>query len=153
MRSAAEENGVSDRIVLRGFCETRDLDRALDETGPGSLILCDIEGGEKALLDPSLTPALAHADLLVETHDDLVAGCTRTLIQRFEKTHDILSIFAEPRTAADFPSEKLPALAKLAPATAVELMNERRTGVQEWLYMTAHARAGVADGCGEPMPS
>ena len=153
VRSAAEENGVSDRIVLRGFCETHDLDRALDETGPGSLILCDIEGGEKALLDPSLTPALAHADLLVETHDDLVAGCTRTLIQRFEKTHDILSIFAEPRTAADFPSEKLPALAKLAPATAVELMNERRTGVQEWLYMTAHARAGVADSYGERMPS
>ncbi|MEN3794734.1 hypothetical protein [Fulvimarina sp. MAC3] len=137
VRRAAEENGVSDRIELRGFCESSDLDQALIEAGPKSLVVCDIEGGEKALLDPEKSPELANADILVETHDGLLLGCTRTMVERFEATHDIVSILARPRTMVDFPFDKLPLLPTLVPETAIELMNERRTGLQEWLFMTA----------------
>ncbi|MFT2210266.1 hypothetical protein ACLJYM_00075 [Rhizobium giardinii] len=138
----ARMNGVADRIRVEGFCDTADLQNALAAAGPRPFVLCDIEGGEKALLDNSRIPELNQADILVETHDGLVPGCTSLLLERFGKTHDITSIYARPRSARDFPSDKLPFLAKWMPRTAVELMNERRTGVQEWLFMTARSGPG-----------
>lgn len=33
-------------------------------------VLCDIEGGEAAVLDPTVAPALRDFDLLVETHPE-----------------------------------------------------------------------------------
>jgi hypothetical protein len=137
----ARTNGVADRITMHGFCDIADLQKALAETNSRSLVLCDIEGGEKVLLDNEKIPELNHADILVETHDGLVAGCSKTLLQRFSETHDITSIYARPRAARDFPAKKLPVIAKWLPRTAVELMNERRTGVQEWLFMTSRQPA------------
>lgn len=133
---AARMNGVSDRVELKGFCTSTDLQASLAEAGPRPFILCDIEGGEKELLDNGRIPELNNADILVETHDGLVQGCTSLLLQRFGGTHDIISIYARARMLEDFPSHKLPFLAKWIPGTAVELMNERRTGTQEWLFMT-----------------
>ena len=137
----ARTNAVADRITMHGFCDTAGLQKALAETGSRALILCDIEGGEKVLLDNERIPELNQADILVETHDGLVAGCSKVLLQRFSETHDITSIYARPRTALDFPVKKLPLIAKWLPRTAVELMNERRTGIQEWLFMTPHRPA------------
>lgn len=134
---AAQANGVAERIRVDGLCTPAELVRELKLTTPPTLVLADIEGGEIELLDPAVVEALAGVDALVETHDGLRPGCTRTLIERFAETHDIERITARPRTFADFPRERLPLLARLIPETAVELMNERRTGVQEWLYMTA----------------
>jgi hypothetical protein len=138
----ARMNGVADRIKMEGFCTTADLQDSLVEAGPRPFILCDIEGGEKALLDNSRIPELNQADILVETHDGLVPGCSKALLQRFSETHEITSIDARPRTIRDFPSHKLPFLARWLPGTAVELMNERRTGVQEWLFMSSRERRG-----------
>ena len=140
----ARANGVADRITLRGFCTAPDLRDALDKAGSRPFILCDIEGGEKELLDNSSIPELNGADILVETHDGLVRGCTERLVQRFSATHDIKSVYARPRTMADFPAKELPFLARWMSGTAVELMNERRTGVQEWLFMTPR-RTGETD--------
>lgn len=137
----ARANGVADRIRLGGFCTLADLSQTLSKSGSRPFILCDIEGGEKILLDNSAIPALNKADILVETHDGLVPGCTQLLLQRFGASHEITSIYARPRTIADFPAKELPTLAKWMPGTAVELMNERRTGVQEWLFMTPRQAA------------
>lgn len=138
----ARMNGVADRIKMEGFCTAADLQNSLTGAGFRPFILCDIEGGEKALLDNSRIPELNQADILVETHDALVPGCSTILLQRFSQTHEISSIYARPRTARDFPSGKLPLLAKWMPRTAVELMNERRTGIQEWLFMRARSHRG-----------
>jgi hypothetical protein len=40
----------------------------------------------------------------------------------------------------DFPRDFLPRLCRWFPALAVELMNERRTGQQRWLMLTANSR-------------
>jgi hypothetical protein len=135
----ARMNGVDRRITMKGFCQAGDLQDALRTAGSRPFILCDIEGGEKELLDNERIPELNRADILVETHDGLIAGCSAALRERFGETHDIRSIYARPRTLRDFPSDKLPSLAKWMPGTTVELMNERRTGVQEWLFMTPRA--------------
>lgn len=137
---AARENGVAARVRLGGFCMAADLKDALSRSSGRSLVLCDIEGGEKDLLDDSRVPELAATDILVETHDGLVPGCSALLLQHFAGTHDVQSFYARPRTLEDFPSAELPQLAKWMPGTAVELMHERRTGVQEWLFLTAKQR-------------
>ena len=152
IRLTAKLNGVSDRVSLRGFCTCPELQRALLEGGPRPFVLCDIEGGEKELLDNDKIPELNTADILVETHDGLMQGCRELMIQRFCETHDIKSIVARPRSLADFPSELLPALPKWLPDTTVELMNERRTGIQEWLFMTARRTSKPAKRNWAPRP-
>lgn len=132
---AARLNGVADRLTLRGLCDSASLKRELGGARGPTLIFADIEGAEADLLDPETVDELCRADMLVETHDDLRRGCTELLIRRFEQTHDIERICSRPRALTNFPSRQLPALAKCMPATAVELMSERRRGTQEWLYL------------------
>ena len=44
------------------------------------------------LLAPQKAPALAGMDLIVESHECLVPGITKALIERFSSTHDITVI-------------------------------------------------------------
>ncbi|EWY37087.1 hypothetical protein N825_21820 [Skermanella stibiiresistens SB22] len=137
LRHSAELNGVADRFTINGFCEPPDLKRALGASEGRTLLISDIEGGEIDLLDPARARELDITDILVETHDAFVPGCTETLIDRFSATHNIERITARPRTLKDFPKNILPWLPRRMPDLAVELMNERRTGLQQWLYMEA----------------
>lgn len=133
----AAANGVADRIAIHGSCTAALLGaRLADAEGP-VLVLMDIEGGEVDLLDLEMTPELARADILVETHDAFVADATKTLARRFQDTHDVTCYTARARELGDFPPDFLPSLKRWFPDLAVELMNERRTGLQRWLLMTA----------------
>jgi hypothetical protein len=134
---SARANGVQDRIALQGACDAPALRHHLQmEVGP-SLVLMDIEGGEAELLDPLAVPQLWQADILVETHDAFVPHVTETLIERFQPTHHIERYTARPRLPNDFPPDFLPKLKRRFPRLAVELMDERRTGLQQWLFLTA----------------
>jgi hypothetical protein len=137
LRRTAEANGVADRVRLQGFCRHCDLERELRRARAPALVIADIEGGEVELLDPARIDGLRRADILVETHDALAPGATEILISRFRATHDIERIWSRPRRLPDFPREALPRLARYLPGTAVELMNERRGGRQQWLFLTA----------------
>jgi hypothetical protein len=53
------------------------------------LVLCDIEGAEKDLLDPDVAPSLKGMDLIVESHECLLPGITQLLLNRFKDTHQI----------------------------------------------------------------
>lgn len=57
--------------------------------GQRVLVVCDIEGAEKDLLNPQAAPALSGMDLIVESHECLLPGITQALIDRFKATHDI----------------------------------------------------------------
>jgi hypothetical protein len=140
---AAELNGVASRFELRGFCRPEDLSSELAELNGPALVLADIEGGEVDMLDPVKVAGLTDVDILVETHDAFVPNCTAKLMARFMRTHIIEQIAARPRSLADFPSAIIPELSRFMPHTAVELMNERRTGTQKWLYLTAKRRPDV----------
>jgi hypothetical protein len=133
----AAANGVADRIAINGTCTPPLLRARLDAAEGPTLILMDIEGGEVELLDPLATPHLARADILVETHDAFVADATETLARRFRETHEIACYTARPREFGDFPADFLPRLRRWFPRLAVESMNERRTGLQRWLLLTA----------------
>jgi len=134
---AARANSVEDRVAIHGFCTVATLNAHLEAASQPTLVMMDIEGGEAELLDPVAVPQLTHADILVETHDAFVAGVTETLIERFGATHEVTCYTARPRVLNDFPPGFLPWFRRLFPHLAVELMNERRTGVQRWLLLTA----------------
>jgi hypothetical protein len=140
-RSAAR-NGVVDRLAIHGYCTTATLREQLGTATAPTLIVMDIEGGEVELLDLDANPLLAHADILVETHDAFIAHATETLVARFSATHEIDRYRAQPRTLDDFPADFLPLFRRLFPRLAVDLLDERRTGVQRWLFLTAKRAAG-----------
>ena len=139
IEAAAHTNGVQRRIALRGRCELDQLRAELTNAAPPTLIFMDIEGGEVALLDPAAAPELRQVDILVETHDMYVEGCTTELTARFRATHDIEQYTTRARTLSDFPARFIRWLTRLAPRLAVELMNERRPAPQHWLYMRVKA--------------
>src|SRR5260221_10622774 len=100
-RELAENNGVSDRVVIEDFCDATRLQRSI---GKRSLVVCDCEGFEIELLDQAQAPALRTTDILVELHEFLRPGATSTLIERFKVTHDIQLIDTEGRKPADYPA-------------------------------------------------
>jgi hypothetical protein len=154
LNTSARVNGVAERVFVRGFCRGQDLRAALATVRKPALVVCDIEGGEVDLLDPESIEALRSVDLLVETHDQNVAGCTEILTSRFAPTHAVQQSSSRPRVASDFPSSALPLLARMFPETAIELMNERRKEPQQWLLLTARdAALRSHQAVGEQRPS
>jgi len=133
----ARANKVAERITIAGQCEVANLRRSLGAAISPTLVFMDIEGGEIKLLDPIAVPELRGADICVESHDMFVTGCTETLMERFRDTHDVERYTARPRTLADFPADFLPTLRRCFPRLAIDMMDERRIGVQEWLYLSA----------------
>ena len=140
IRHGAEANGVAARIRLAGRCDPIDLRHELNAAKRGRpLVFIDAEGAEVHLLNPAVVPELAFADVLVETHDSFIAGCTDLLLTRFAKTHNIETFVARPRVLSDYPQYFLPFLPRYFPKLVIDLMDERRTGVQRWLYMRTKA--------------
>jgi hypothetical protein len=140
IETGARKNNVWGRIWLYGACGSDDLSRELEQSLGPALIFMDIEGAEVELLDPEAVPGLTRADILVETHDPFVPGCTAGIVARFEATHAIRQYTTSPRALSDFPPAFLPLLARTFPTTALELMDERRPGTQHWLFMTSKRR-------------
>ena len=98
-KELADQNGVRDRMQLRGFCA---LDGLLDVELEGSLVFSDCGGAELSILDPKLYPALALSTMLVETHDAFDIRVTRRLMTRFSESHSIEFVAARPRDATKY---------------------------------------------------
>jgi hypothetical protein len=105
----ASLNNVAERVTLHGLCTAALLDETLSHA-PAALVVCDIEGAEDEVLNPTNVPALLHADILVELHDIGVPGVSNRIRQRFEATHTITKITSRERTAADWPLRLKPNL-------------------------------------------
>jgi predicted O-methyltransferase YrrM len=82
----AKKNGVTERVTIGNLFKPEDFERY---QGTRALVLCDIEGAEKELLNPEIAPALKAMDLIVESHECLVPGITQNLIDRFKESHQI----------------------------------------------------------------
>ena len=82
----AAENGVSDRVVIGGEFQPEDFQRF---AGQRALVLVDAEEAEIDILDLERGPALAHMNIIVETHDVYRPGALATLMARFSATHEI----------------------------------------------------------------
>lgn len=85
-KALATENRVGDRVHVGGLFSGGDFDRLI--TGQ-TLVVCDIEGAEREVLDPDRYPSLRTADLIVELHDHISAGVSSAVVERFSKSHDV----------------------------------------------------------------
>jgi hypothetical protein len=141
----ARLNGVPGRLEIRGGCGPSDLRDLLDSgkdehprvANPNPFILCDVEGDERRLLDPSAIPGLQSARILVETHEFIHPGITEQLRARFAPTHGVELIWQTSRLRSDFPFRGLGTwlLPKSYLAWAV---SEWRPCRMCWLWMRPH---------------
>ena len=102
LAEAARLNAVTDRLEIRGKCEPEDLECVLADI-PRPFIICDAEGYEAMLIDPSAVPSLRRASILVELHEFIEKGISKKIRERFVTTHKITHIWQQERTPAEFP--------------------------------------------------
>ncbi len=88
-RDLAEMNGVADRVEVGGTMTHADFDICLRHK---SVVVCDIEGAEIDLLQPTLARGLYAADILVECHPAVGNDVAATIKDRFALTHDIVQL-------------------------------------------------------------
>jgi hypothetical protein len=125
-------NNVQDRIRINGFCDPISLTKCLDEAPPDTLIICDVEGAEIFLLDPSLIPQLTKFCILVELHPWQHPGVKNVLTQRFAITSCVTTISSAKRVSGDFPQQLK---VNLSNSLKVDAMNELRPPDMEWLLI------------------
>jgi len=134
-KTLAEQNGVKNRVQLRGFCGGESL---MDLDIAGSLIMSDCGGAELTLLDPTVFPILRLATILVETHDAFDSRISARIETKFGGTHRIDYVAAAPRDPAKY---VLPGLLR---EQAVTALDERRKLTREgkpqlWALLTPYA--------------
>ena len=131
----AEINGVTSRVRIGGFCDHATLNQ-IAETDV--FLLCDCEGYEVELLDPQRVPALYDWDILVELHDFAKPNTTRTIVQRFEASHDIVLVDCKKRKA-----EQVPAAQFLRSRSDRALaISDLRSRWQQWAWLRSKRRRG-----------
>ena len=125
----AAKNGVADRVTVGALF--REEEFAI-YAGQKVLVLCDIEGTERELLDPALAPDLEAMDLIVESHECLVPGITQLLLNRFSPTHTITLVEDNgQRQLANAP----PWFNNMAHLDQLLAVWEWRSGPTPWLVM------------------
>lgn len=128
-RQMARANMVDDRVLVQGECSHEVL-RSLATAR--TLVICDCEGCELDLLQPSLVPELTNCDLLVELHDLFAPGLTKELVSRFEPTHVIKLIDSQERDPGDYP-----VLRRFSGLNQRVAVSEFRDGPMQWAFMTS----------------
>lgn len=128
-RALAEKNGVSDRVYIGGLFKGEDFAQFEDSR---TLVFCDIEGAEQALLNPEKYPALKKLDVIVELHEALDPGIGDTICKLFESTHRITRVPQGPRNA-----ELPPMFYKLGHLDQLLAYWEWRAGPTPWAVMRA----------------
>ena len=132
-QSLAERNGVAERVIIGGAFRGEDFERF---SAQRTLVVCDIEGGETALIDPERYPTLKAMDLIVELHDSPEAKPSVLIPERFGATHDVTMVRHGGRAV------ELPALFEtLGHLDQLLAVWEWRAGPTPWAVMQAR---GVA---------
>lgn len=129
IKNIAESNDCGHRVQILGLCDPENLHAVLGTTS-STFVLCDIEGAEFRVLDPTRVPGLRSATILVEVHDHLVVGVGDALMRRFRKTHSIEVIDCVSRSDADFPRN-----VELPESLRGPAMDEWRDERARWFYM------------------
>lgn len=127
----AQKNSVSDRVTIGGLFTPDDF---AAHAGQDVLLMCDIEGAERELLNPETAPALKGMDIIVESHECLIPGITQLLIDRFKDTHNITLVQDDGQRQLVKPPQWFINLAHLDQMLATW---EWRSGPTPWLVMHA----------------
>lgn len=127
----ARLNGV--KVETRGFCSPETLSAVL-EASTLPAVICDIEGGEREVLDPSTVPALGRSLILVELHPMYIDGIEEIIVDRFASTHDIKRMELGRRGIEDVAPSLLEKVSADDAIWAADEVKLRGTGL--WLMLT-----------------
>ena len=130
-------NQLDGRIEVQGFCTPTDLAAALARAEHPAIV-CDCEGSEDVLLDPTAIPALARATILVELHEKFAPGVSERLRSRFTPTHHIDQFKSRERTPAD-----LPPTIRLQGEDVAQALSEYRNEPNSWYFMRPNRSTGL----------
>ncbi len=127
-------NGVEERIRLADLCTLDDLRAEL--TGLHQpLVLIDVEGAERELLDPAKIPALVRSEVLVEIHDFAGPEIGAEIAARFQPTHQLTEVWTRNRTVHDIPPGVFHWLSHLLPGHGVRFLDEGRGTRMRWFHL------------------
>ena len=129
----AQKNSVAGRVKVGALFKPENFANYANQK---VLVLCDIEGAEKDLLDPEISPALKGMDLIVESHECLISGITQTLINRFKESHQITLVQDNGQRQLKDAPQWFNNLAHLDQLLATW---EWRSGATPWLVMKANS--------------
>lgn len=133
IRANLQANAIDAEVEINGLCDEQMLWETLNNSDI-DLMLIDIEGAELDILSSRNVKLLRNTELVIESHDFCRPECISSLKRLFRDTHDLTVIDSKPRIAEDFPPVvSLPRHLKL------ELMNENRPGVMQWLVCSPPA--------------
>jgi hypothetical protein len=128
-KELCEKNGLKNELILLGEATA---DNVVPLITAKTLLICDCEGGEMDILDPSGRPELSGFEAaIIELHDFIRPNIKETLIERFKDTHDISIIpFVLPNP------EDFPYLASIKnEKDRYEVRRERGWQEQEWMLL------------------
>ena len=98
-RELAQLNGVEERVTVGAAFHATDFSNYADRQ---VLVVCDTEGAETALLDPSMAQPLQQMDMLVEIHRLAGRWTSEVIFPRFKESHSIVEIRQQARNAANY---------------------------------------------------
>jgi hypothetical protein len=120
----------SDNVVVLGEFKTGYMSEFA--TGSRGLIFSDCEGFEKELFASDATPLLSNIDLVIETHDHLVANTHDALVNQLGSTHKVFQInqlTLQQRCSLVSDSS----FRALSAKTQMKLLDENRHPSNRWL--------------------
>lgn len=136
-RRMAKENGVGDRVIIKGECTAKMLSSFHFTNG---LVISDCEGYEDSLFTASSLKNLRDCDIIIELHELDVPGISKRLFSlfatEFSRTHVVSLIPTQPRSIRQF--KKL--FAGTDSWTKEEALSEWRKRPMKWLIVEREAR-------------
>lgn len=124
-----QKNHLPNELILEGTATAANVAPYITEA---TLLICDCEGGEFDILDPSLEPAFTKIDTaVIELHDFVRPGIKEALIKRFSATHNITLV---PFKMAD-PSQFTFLASIKNQSEQYEILRERGWQEQEWMLL------------------
>ena len=132
LRAAATQNGVAERIEIKGDATEAAILAAVPKDAVG-VALCDIEGGEFHVLTDAVLQHLATLHVIIELHDFLVedgAAKKAALIDR-AATHFTTEIMVTGAT----PISEFPELDRFDDDRRLLAFSEGREAATDWLVL------------------
>ncbi len=124
-----ELNGLQNQFLLKGEATAANVHPYVTSD---TLLVCDCEGAEVDILDPSVYPSYREIKTaIIELHDHLRPGLKKILMERFALTHKITVVRFRPADPNDFPF--LSAIKNKR--HLYEISRERGWQEQEWLVL------------------
>lgn len=128
-----EANKLEHRVTILGHCGHDELEKTLSELSGGRTgVVCDIEGGEMTLLDPSIHPSLSKCQIIVELHPWTADHPDEVISGRFTAS-ELHHIPSRERQSTDLPQGSGLNLTELQ---KIACLHEFRPPQMGWLSIT-----------------